>query len=643
MIKKKFSKQLSMPQLCSDINRQKLSVQDDRTPTEKREVYDSTFQDKVEYIDKMVQKRTKNIFARLAIIFLVVSSLLGIVSLLLQTVLIQNNFNNYITDVGQLSIKNDILQPMLSFFILRFIIYDKTNLLNQNLITNEQFLNETDFAKQYFKLEFEHFHEEIKKLFQSKLLQDLLFDRYYQVIYLQDDYTYKYENFSARTFFMKFFDYQQFIYGVYFNNELPKIITPVTFQMLNQKLLFEICSYLSDQVYNNTITRNSKQINDQIIVIACFLFVNFICLLFSNYYYRKFAKQRQLFGNIMLNIDKYALESELEYSYYLINQIENHNITQFYTFNEKQKESEIYSLNKQTKTNQSSYQKSIYKKAKVNTTKFLIFIYTMFIGFLIVNLSNTLILSEFIKKYKPTATMHKNTSDLCFNIALTYSLKEQLNNQVFFPYLKDSDFKYMIYWLNQSSLQIKQYQQELLNKNQVNLLFRPDFVSYFLDQDTNDICQLINESNNQQIQQICINSFEGSFLLGIQAVLNHVSKIITQELITEDFSQRKPINALEVEGAYLFAEFLQMSSVRAMRNFSEQVLNQKSILEKILVSSISFTLILVAIIMIALETNLKFKLTYAIKFIHLVPREVLFLDDAFERKIRMAILKNPNL
>lgn len=45
----------------------------------------------------------------------------------------------------------------------------------------------------------------------------------------------------------------------------------------------------------------------------------------------------------------------------------------------------------------------------------------MFIVFLTVNLSNTLILSEFIKKYKPTATMHKNTSDLCLNVALIYS------------------------------------------------------------------------------------------------------------------------------------------------------------------------------------------------------------------------------
>ncbi|CAD8071342.1 unnamed protein product [Paramecium primaurelia] len=642
IFKKNFSKQISMPQFYSD-NKQKSSDQDEGTPSEKREKYNSTFYDKAEFIDKMVQKRIKNIFVKLAITFLVVSSLLGIISLLLQTFLIENNFNNYITDVGQLSIKNDILQPMLSFFILRFIIYDKTNLLSLNLITNDQYMNETDFAKQYLKKEFDLFHTQIQELFESKLLQDLLFDRYYQVIYLQDDYTYYYENFSARTFFIKYFDYQQLIYGVYSNNELPKITTPVTFQILNQKLLFDICSYLSDQVYNNTISRNSKQINDQIIIIACFLSVNFICLLLSNYYYRKFANQRQIFGSMMFNIEKSALESELEYSDYLISQIGNHNITQFYTFNQKQKEREIYSLNKQSKTNQSSYQKLIYKKAKIDTSKFLIFIYTMFIGFLTVNLSNTLILSEFIKKYKPTATMHKNTSDLCLNVALIYSEKEQLNNQVFFPYLQDSDFQTMVDQLNQSSAQIKQYQQELMNINLANLLFRSDFVSYFLDQETQDLCQLINAQNNQNIQQICVNSFEGSFLLGIQAVLNHVSKIITQELIAQEFSQRKPINILEVEGAYLFVEYLQTASKRAMTDFSEQVLKQKSILEKILVSSISFTLILVAIIMIALETNLKLKLKYAVKFIHLIPREVLFLDEAFERKVRMVILKDPNI
>ncbi|CAD8160714.1 unnamed protein product [Paramecium pentaurelia] len=643
IIKKNFQKQVSMPQFYSENNKQKISVQDVCTPSKKKEKYDSNFQDKVEFIDKMGQKKIKNIFVRLAIFFLVVSSLLGIVSLLLQTFLIQNNFNNYITDVEQLSIKNDLLQPMLSFFILRFIIYDKTNLLNQKLITQEQYLNEIDFAKQYLKKEFDHFHNHIQELFESQLLQDLLYDHYYNVIYLQDDFTYTYENFSARTFFIKYFDYQQFIYAIYSNNELPKITTPVTFQMLNQKLLFEICSYLGEQVYTNTITRNSKQINDQIIVIACFLSVNFICLLFSNYYYRKFANQRQNFGSMMFNLEKSALESELENLDFLINQIENHNITQFYTFNEKYKEREIQALNQKSKTHYQNQHKQIHKKAKIDTTKFLIFIYTMFIGFLTVNLTNTLILSEFIQKYKPTATMHKNTSELCLNIALIYSQKEQLNNQVFFTYLRDSDFQNMVQQLNQSSIQIKQYQQELLNVNLNNLLFNADFVSYFLEQETQDLCPLINTNNNQQILTICMNSFEGSFLLGIQAVLNHVSKIVTQELMTQEFTQREPINTLEVEGAYLFVEYLQKASDVAMQDFSEQVLHYKSILETILISSISFTLILVATILSALEINLKLKLKYAVKFIHLIPREVLFLDNAFERKVRMAILKDPNL
>ncbi|CAD8156458.1 unnamed protein product [Paramecium octaurelia] len=643
IMKKNFSKQVSMPQFYSDNHKRKNSVQDVCTPSKKKEKYDSNFQDKVEFIDKMGQKKIKNIFVKLAIFFLVVSSLLGIVSLLLQTFLIQNNFNNYITDVEQLSIKNDILQPMLSFFILRFIIYDKTNLLHQNLITQEEYLNEIDFAKQYLNKEFDHFHSHIQELFESKLLQDLLYDHYYNVIYLSDDSSYKYENFSARTFFIKYFDYQQFIFAIYSNNELPKITTPVTFQMLNQQLLFDICSYLSDQVYNNTITRNSKQINDQIIVIACFLSVNFICLLMSNYYYRKFANQRQIFGSMMFNLEKGALESELLNLDFLMNQIENHNITQFYTFNEKYKEIEIKALNQKSKTHYQSQQKQIHKKARVDTTKFLIFIYTMFIGFLTVNLTNTLILSEFIKKYKPTATMHKNTSDLCLNIALIYSQKEQLNNQVFFSYLKNSDFQTMVYQLNQSSLQIKQYQQELLKVDLQNLLFNSDFVSYFLKQETKDLCPLINTNNDQQIQKICLNSFEGSFLLGISAVLNHVSKIVTQELIGQEFSQREPINTLEVEGAYLFVEYLQRASDMAMQDFSEQVLQQKSILETILISSISFSLVLVAIILSALETNLKLKLRYAVKFIHLIPREILFLDNAFERKARVAILKDQNL
>ncbi|CAD8078929.1 unnamed protein product [Paramecium sonneborni] len=643
IIKKNFLKQVSMPQFYSEFQKQKISVEDVCTPQKKKEKYDSNFQDKVEFIDKMGQKKIKNIFVRLAIIFLVVSSLLGIVSLLLQTFLIQNNFNNYINDVGQLSIKNDILQPMLSFFILRFIIYDKTNLLIQNQITKEQYFIETDFAQKYLKKEFAHFHDHIQELFESQLLQDFLIDHYYQVIYLEDDYSYTYENFSARTFFIKYLDYQQFIYAIYSNNELPKITTPVTFQMLNQKLMFEICSYLSDQVYNSTINRNSKQINDQIIVIACFLSVNFICLLLSNYYYRKFANQRQLFGSLMFNIEKSVLESELENLDFLIGQIQNYNITQFYTFNEKNKEFEIQVLSQKSKTHFSSNQKQIHKKAKIDTSRFLIFIYTMFVGFLTVNLTNTLILSEFIQKYKPTATMHKNTSDLCLNVALIYSQKEKLNNQVFFQYLKESDFTTMIQQLNQSSIQIQQYQQELLNINLANLLFRSDFVTYFLNQETQDLCTLINPENNQKNGQICISSFEGSFALGIQAVLNHILKIVRQELMGQDFSQRQPINILEVEGAYLFVEYLQTAADMAMKDFSEQVLHYKNILETILVSSISFTLILLAIILIAYKTNLKLKLTYAVKFIHLIPREVLFLDNSFERKVRMAILKDPNL
>ncbi|CAD8073926.1 unnamed protein product [Paramecium sonneborni] len=634
IIQKNFSKQVSMPQFSLDHNKYNISVQNVCIPSKKKEKFDSNFQDKLEFIDKIASKKIRNIFVRLAIIFLIVSSLLGIVSLLLQTFLIQNNFNNYITDVGLLSIKNDILQPMLSFFILRFIIYDKKNLLSQNLINKEEYFNETDFAQKYLKKEFDHFHNQIQELFESQILSDLLIDHYYEVIYLQEDFSYYYENFSARTFFIKYLDYQQFIYAMYSNNELPKITTPVTFQMLNQKLIFEICSQLSNQIYNNTITRNSQQINDQIIVIASFLSVNFICLLLSNYYYRQFANQRQHFGNFMFNIQQSFLESELEIIDFLINQIQNYNITQFYTFNEKNKEREIQVLHSQSKTQDQSHLKQFYKKAKIDSTKFLIFIYTMFIGFLIVNLTNTFILSEFIQKYKPTATMHKNTSELCLNVALIYSQKEKLNNQIFFQYLQDSDFSTMVQQLNQSSVQIQQYQQELLQINLVDLLFQTDFVYYFLDQENKDLCPLINSEKNQKIQQICVNSFDGSFPLGIQAVLNHVQKVVTEELITQDFSQRKPINTLEVEGAYLFVEYLQKAADMAMNDFSEQT---------ILISSITFTLILVALILIAFETNLKHKLIYAVKFIHLIPREVLFLDNSFERKVRMAILKDPNL
>lgn len=80
------------------------------TPLKKnKKTKHTNFEDKIECFNQITNKNVQNVFVKLSVFFLVISSTLGIISLLLQTFLIQNNFNNYINDVGTIPIKNDLL------------------------------------------------------------------------------------------------------------------------------------------------------------------------------------------------------------------------------------------------------------------------------------------------------------------------------------------------------------------------------------------------------------------------------------------------------------------------------------------------------------------------------------------------------
>ncbi|CAK64015.1 unnamed protein product (macronuclear) [Paramecium tetraurelia] len=551
----------------------------------------------------------------------------------------QVDLNRFIGEIDMIQLHAGIMNPHDLYLQIRQPIITYNSFLVAGKITQAEFKELTDPLYENVGIGYYEFKEGFIYWLGNEYLTPFLKDKNITVYYMlyNGSKTYPITQ-NIREALMATLSYY---YDFKLRFEARLSTANQTYQVYQFANIYNFHFWLEDvtmEVYQYSKNRSIDISNKWNMIWIIYLMVN-ICPLFASlFYYRLFNSKFDQLVSLFKYCSSYRMELELERLKYILKVLNKNSDLLFnYQFNIEQKEEDIFKLrqeHEQQKVKDIKIQQQ-FKKISFGI-KFIVVILGWMIFFALSLVSNIQI-GEYLNKYSATADAYKLIQDMSLYAGTLYRNRDFGLAFANYPYLRPFDTEKFYYTINTGLETISKFLQFSYTFDSSQYQTSEDFFKFFQSLQEQNICIVLGDENLGFLKQYCEKSLQGSLLLGLFPTLKFISNQISNQMMINNFTKRVEFNKYENEGSIIVLRAFQLMSKQfkiGMVNVTEQ---QITICNTISIIFIVYSLLLMSYLLFILLQKLRIELNLARRFILLIPSTVLFLDDQFDRHVRILI------
>ncbi|CAD8072172.1 unnamed protein product [Paramecium sonneborni] len=551
----------------------------------------------------------------------------------------QVDLNRFIGEIDMIQLHAGIMNPHDLYLQIRQPIITYNSFLQAGKITKEEFKELTDPLYENVGIGYYEFKDGFIYWLNNEYLTPFLKDQNITVYYMLHDGSQTYPiTQNIREALMGTLSYY---YDFKLRFEARLSTANQTYQVYQFANIYNFHFWLEDltmEVYQYSKNRSVDVSNKWSMIWIIYLMVN-ICPLFASlFYYRIFNSKFDQFTSLFKYCSSYRMELELERLKYILKIINKNSDLLFnYQFYIDQKEEEIA---KQKQEHEQQKVKDIKIQQQFKKISFGIKFILVILGWMVffgLSLVSNIQIGEYLNKYSATADAYKLIQDMSLYAGTLYRNRDFGLAFANYPYLRPFDVEKFYFTINTGLETIDQFLKFSYTFDSSKYQTSLEFFEFFQSLQEKNICIVLGDENLGFLKQYCEKSLQGTLLLGLFPTLKFISNSISIQMQINNFTKRVEFTKYENEGSLIVLRAFQLMSKQfkiGMVNVTEQ---QIMICNTISIIFIVYSLLLMAYFLFILMQKLIKDLNLARRFILLIPSTVLFLDDQFDRHVRILI------
>ncbi|CAD8173693.1 unnamed protein product [Paramecium pentaurelia] len=600
----------------------------------KKSIFYKKYETIIQLIDPITPRTLK-----LFILLQELTYLIGLTYFIIILSSAQEDLNRFIGEIDMIQLHAGIMNPHDLYLQIRQPIITYNSFLTAGKITQLEFKELTDPLFENVGIGYYEFKEGFIYWLGNQYLTPFLKDKNITVYYMMENGSQTQPiTQNIREALMATLSYY---YDFKLRFEARLSTANQTYQVYQFANIYNFHFWLEDltmEVYEYSKNRSIEVSNKWNMIWIIYLMVN-ICPLFASlFYYRIFNSKLDQFVSLFKYCSSYKMELELERLKYIFKWLnKNSDLVFNYQFSIEQKEEDII---KQRQEHEQQKIKDIKIQQQFKKISFGIKFIFIIIGWMVffgLSLVSNIQIGEYLNKYSATADAYKLIQDMSLYAGTLYRNRDFGLAFANYPYLRPFDKEKFYFTINTGLETISKFLQFSYTFDSSQYQTSEEFFIFFQSLQENNICIVLGDQNLGFLKQYCEKSLQGSLLLGLFPTLKFISNSISSQMQINNFTKRVEYNKYENEGSLIVLRAFQLMSKQFKLGMVNVTKQQITICNTISIIFIVYSLLLMAYFIFILLQNLRNDLNLARRFILLIPSTVLFLDDQFDRHVRILI------
>ncbi|CAK71884.1 unnamed protein product (macronuclear) [Paramecium tetraurelia] len=563
LIKEKKQTETSFPRFSNKINKKLENFTNLSSIAQvKRSPYYQAFKQSSIILNS--QKQSKNWVA-----FIIIYLIYILIAIIFSIIIFDETyeFKSLISHLELLSIKNEVYQPIDSFLVTRYTIVNYNQLLGLKFIDDIEYAHLVQFPRSNLLSGYDLLKKSITKVLYIPQFQPFLEENYLILsLYVTNNTGVNY-NISFRESIHLLLNYQ-------YEYKLAYTVKPLLtdgpyfyYSYKNSLILYKKFVDLENFTLEHTLIYSNQKMTIIRLYTTVFGVISFILIILKIYHLKQIRNAKNKILSILKNQDLHQVELEIIRLKQITLKIQNsRQIIYGYSM-------DLDNIDKSLKKKQSNFKyRQINDKKLVSLNIFrkafaLLFHYLIYF---LVSLSFYLILHNQISYYQNVAQFYQKISDASVNVLILYAWKEALYFKATFTFFTSSEIKDLYLHVEQSLDSLKQFNQDLLQLDQIDQIFGPS--NQIVEKITQiSVCDNLSEEYKKKASGICDKVMQGALKGGLINALSYVINSISNEYQATHFDTRQSLERLELEGSTLLSDVLSKFSGFIKEQFSLQI------------------------------------------------------------------------
>ncbi|CAK74645.1 unnamed protein product (macronuclear) [Paramecium tetraurelia] len=606
----------------------------------------SMFYKKYELVHDSLFSQTPPSMNKLLLLILV-SLLICLIFYIIVLALVSQDLTRFIAEIDMIQLHSGVMVPHDFYFQMRFAIFTYTGFLNKKVITKDRFNNLTDLFYNNMHIGYNEFKNGFTEQLNNQYLQPFYNDKNVTVYYMYEFGLNTYPvTYNVREVFFTFLTYY-YEFLLRFQARLtPANQTYQVFQFANAFKLHNLLEDLAQDAWAYSKQRSIviKDKWNQIWMI--FLIFSFLPVGLAIYYMKLYRQLQDKYLNLFRYFSNIKVQREIEKTKTLIKQLkQNPDRLYHYKFEVEQFEEQIVYEKGIIEKEQQKYKESKYlpQFKQLSITYSVIILLGVWMLFFLFSFFSNQQVQQYLDKYPNSCDLYKFLQNMSLS---TGSLPRNREFKLTFPslpYIREEDNLLFYETIRDSLNDISSFLKLCLNFDPDLYYSSEGFSDYFNTVQEQNVCDVLGDEQVGFLSYYCDISFNGNLKLGLLPTIKYLYNEILQEQSINNFTQRVEYIFFDMEGGLIITRAFQyMSKIfkNGMVTITQEQINISNVEYITLLQALSICYIILNILLIVyfsgiLPIIMIKELNQVRRFVLIVPRTVLLLDDQFERHARM--------
>ncbi|CAD8065423.1 unnamed protein product [Paramecium primaurelia] len=574
------------------------------------------------------------------LLFLILISLLiSLIFYIIVLALVSQDLTRFIAEIDMIQLHSGVMVPHDFYFQMRFTIFTYTGFANKKIITKDRFNNLTDLLYNNMHIGYYEFKNGFTEQLNNQYLQPFYNDKNVTVYYMYEFGLNTYPvTYNVREVFFTFLTYY-YEFLLRFQARLsPANQTYQVFQFANAFKLHNLLEILAQEAWDYSKQRSIVIKDKWNEIWMIFLIFSFLPIALAIYYAKLYRQLQDKYLNLFRYFSNIKVQREIDKTKNLIKQLkQNPERLYHYKFEVEQFEEQIIYEKGVIEKEQQKYKESKYlpQFKQLPITFSVIILLGVWILFFLFSFFSNQQVQQYLDKYPNSCDLYKFLQNMSLTTGSLPRNKEFKLAFPTFPYIRDEDNVLFYETIRDSLNDIQEFLKLCLNFNPDLYYSSEGFSEYFNNVQSQNVCDILGDEQVGFLSYYCNVSFNGNLKLGLLPTIKYIFNEIQQEQSINNFTQRVEYTFLEMEGGLIVMRaFQHMSKVfkNGMVTITQEQINISNALS---VCYIILNILLIIYFSLILPLVMIKELMQVRRFVLIVPRTVLLLDDQFERHARM--------
>ncbi|CAD8161191.1 unnamed protein product [Paramecium octaurelia] len=600
----------------------------------------SQFYKKYEMILQLVEPIYPNTL-KLFILFQELTYLISLTYFLIILVGVQNDLNRFIGEIDMIQLHAGVMNPHDLYLQMRQTIFTYQGFLGSGKLTQEQYNQLSNPLFENIAIGYYEFKDGFIYWLSNDYLTPFFKDKNITAYYMLYDATKTYgivQNIREALMATLSYYYQ-------FKLRFESRLSPAnqTYQIYQFANVYNFHYWLEDltlEVLAYSKNRSVETSDKWNLIWIIYLLIGVCPLLASIYYYRIYRLKFDKYTNLFRYCSSYKMDLEIEKLKSILRLMNKNTETLYnYQFSIDNKEDNILKEKQKSDHDQIRAKDIKVQQQLKNLSFFSGFFFIIFgwLVFLALSIVANIQIGDYLNKYTATADTYKLLQDMTLYAGTLFRNRDFGLNFPNLPYLRDYDREKFYVTMYTGLDTINTFLEFSYSFDSTKYQVSQDFLDFFLQIQQSNVCTTIGDDVLGFLTRYCDISLQGSLNQGLTQTLKFIYTTITMQMAMNNFTKRIEYNWYENEGGLIVMRATQIMSKQFKTGMVNVTNQQIAISNSISIIYMVYSIFLMLYFVFYLFPKLQKELLLVRRFILLIPTSVLFLDDQFDRHVRIII------